>query len=514
MRAAIYVRLSQETENTTSPARQRELCRAYAESRGWTVVPGVYEDIDVSATKTGLDRPALGRLREAVAGGDVDVVIVWRLDRLARSVLNTLTILKEWTDQGCSTASATESFDLTTPMGKAMVTLIAIFAEMETDAIRARVSGSIDHLRHSKRFAGGTVPYCYVPVDNPNGPGRVLDIDDVEAAVVREAVDLVLDGHSLGRVCRLLNERGVPAPRSEIRRLARAGEPTVGADRGVWRVQSLRRLLTGDHLVGRQTHKGALILGETGMPAQVWPPVISGAVLTQVRDLLAGDGTAPRKPRVRQARMLSGLARCSECGAKMYVSADGGRATYYCTSRRNGVPCPSPRVGAEALEAYVAAEALGVLASRRLTRTVATEAESGASGESTASLAEVQRAIDETLKGMGIPGADRDALLTRLDLLMETRTSIEEARQPDTFYSVTETGETWGEAFTRADTDGRRVLLEADLSAVRVHPMLKRSSIFDPQRVSIVWGREDYTVETEHDDVGVGRLGPASEYGR
>src|SRR4051794_7295856 len=151
MRAALYVRLSEETETSTSPARQEELCRKYAEDRGWTVV-GVYADIDVSATHSGLDRPQLNKLREHGAAKAIDVVIVWRLDRLARTVLDLLTLMKQWSDGGCATASATENIDLTTPIGRAMVTLIAIFAEMEAEAIKARVRDSIDKLRRDGRF--------------------------------------------------------------------------------------------------------------------------------------------------------------------------------------------------------------------------------------------------------------------------------------------------------------------------------------------------------------------------
>src|SRR3954453_1776031 len=173
MRCAIYVRLSEETETTTSPARQEQICRAYAEQRGWTVVH-VYPDIDVSASKTGLDRPELTRLREAVRLGAVDVVIVWRLDRLARSVLDTLTLLKEFADRGCATAWATQNIDLTTPIGAAMDPPTGVFAEMEADAIKPPARPSLDALRRDGRFAGGTVPYGYVPVSSPNGPGRVL----------------------------------------------------------------------------------------------------------------------------------------------------------------------------------------------------------------------------------------------------------------------------------------------------------------------------------------------------
>ncbi len=479
----MYIRLSEETDTTTSPARQRELCRQYADARGWTVV-AEFEDIDVSASKTGLDRPALGRLRDAVNRGEIDVVIVWRLDRLARSVLDTLTLLKEWTDKNCATASATEAIDLTTPVGKAMVALIAIFAELEADAIKVRVAGSIDKLRRDGRFAGGTVGYGYTTAASPDGPGRILVIDSEEAAVVREAAEMVLAGHSLGRVCRLLNDRGVPAPRSEHRRLARAGRDTDGADRGTWRVQSLLRLLTSDHLAGRVTHRGQVIRDETGMPATVWDAVIEGPMLTALRDTLRPNGAArPRK--VRQARLLSGLIRCACCNAKMYVQNTSSRPIYTCPSRRNGVTCPSPRVSAEQIEDYVTETALTVLGEWRMTMTVpASDTSPKARG---VSFHEVERAIAETTSALSADDADVPALLARLAALKETRAQLRTASAAPVFYVVKETGETWGEVYSAADEEARRVMLEDEIDAVRVSPTTSRSRYLDRDRVEILW---------------------------
>src|SRR5919112_1286216 len=170
VRAAIYIRLSQETEHTTSPAKQEEICRRYAEDRGWHVV-GIYPDIDVSASHARLDRPELTKLREHCQAKAIDVVIVWRLDRLARSVLDTLVLLNEWSTVGVATASATENIDLTTPIGRAMVTLIAIFAEMEADAIKERQRGSIDQLRRNGRVPGGAVSYGHLPAPRAGREG-------------------------------------------------------------------------------------------------------------------------------------------------------------------------------------------------------------------------------------------------------------------------------------------------------------------------------------------------------
>lgn len=485
MRAAIYIRLSEETEASTSPARQEDLCRRYAEDRGWTVV-GIYPDIDVSATHSGLDRPQLARLREHCQAKAVDVVICWRLDRLARSVLDTLTLLKEWSDCGVAAASATEQIDLTTPMGKAMVTLIAIFAEMEAEAIKSRVRGSIDKLRRDGRFAGGTVPYGYVPVAKTDGPGRVLVVDEEEAAVIREAVELVRSGHSLGYICRLFNERGIAAPRSEARRLKRAGRDALDADRGSWRVQSLQRLLTGPHLAGRQMHRGQLIRDpDSGLPVALWPPIIDGALLGYLCDVLEPDGASNRK-RVKQARLLSGLLRCAVCKSKLYVSTSGGRPLYFCPSQRNGVPCPSPRVGAQVIESYIMSQAVAVLGARPGTRLVPMA--NPAAEAKGVSFAELDREIRETTAAMTADDADVAALVGRLASLKAKRAEMREHDVPAVLYVVEETGESWGEAFSVADTDTQRMMLTEDIAAVWISSAsVPGRSKIDPERVDIEW---------------------------
>jgi DNA invertase Pin-like site-specific DNA recombinase len=487
MRAAIYIRLSQETEHTTSPAKQEELCRRYAEDRGWAVV-GVYPDIDVSATHTRLDRPELTRLRDHCQAKAVDVVIVWRLDRLARSVLDTLVLLNEWSTAGVATASATENIDLTTPIGRAMVALIAIFAEMEADAIKERQRGSIDQLRRNGRFAGGAVPYGYVPVPRPDGPGRVLVIDEEEAKVIRECVELVRSGHSLGYITRLLNERGVWAPRSEARRLMRAGKDATAADRGRWRVQSVRGLLVSDHLAGRQTHRGQVLRDpDSDLPVVMWPPIIDGAVLAYLKDTLAPDSSAPRGRRVRKARLLSGLARCAVCSSKMYVGSSNGQPCYACTSRRNGANCPSPRVYAESFERYVMTQAIEVLGPRRLTRTMPIA--NPAAEAKGVSYAELEREVKETTAAMAADDADVPALVARLGQLKAKRAEMKADDVPAVLYVIEETGESWGEAFAVADTDTQRMMLEEDIAAVWVKPSTRPSgySRLDPDRVAIEW---------------------------
>src|SRR4051794_36125210 len=130
MRAVAYLRISRDTDDSTSIARQRQITKQYAKGRDWTIVETV-EEVDVSASKRRLDRPGLTRVRELVAAGDAEAVLVWRLDRLARSVVDMGTLL----DEGLQVVSCTEPLDTTTPMGRAMVEILQVFAALESSTI-------------------------------------------------------------------------------------------------------------------------------------------------------------------------------------------------------------------------------------------------------------------------------------------------------------------------------------------------------------------------------------------
>src|SRR5919197_5315328 len=152
LRAAIYVRLSRETEESTSPERQRAACEALCKARGWKVI-AVEEDIDVSGYSRGLDRPGLQRVLARLA--EFDVIVFFKIDRLARSTVDFAEIMKITQNGGVALASASEPLDLTSSMGRAMAKVIAVFAELESDTIGMRVSSAHEHLRREGRWTGG-----------------------------------------------------------------------------------------------------------------------------------------------------------------------------------------------------------------------------------------------------------------------------------------------------------------------------------------------------------------------
>ncbi len=190
IRAAIYARVS-TTGHGQDVGLQVEELRAVAQQRGWTIV-GEYIDEGVSGGKQ--SRPALDKLMAAARSGKLDVIVVWRFDRFARSTQHLLSALEEFRVLNVSFVSMREQVDTTTPVGKVLFTLIAAISEFERALIQERVRAGV-----ARAQAAGT--HC--------GRPRV-EID------VRPALALLEKGHSLTQVARMLR-----VPKSTLlRRLA------------------------------------------------------------------------------------------------------------------------------------------------------------------------------------------------------------------------------------------------------------------------------------------------------
>ena len=141
-KAAIYLRVSTEeqAEDGNSLESQEARCRSLCEARGLTIVD-TYADAGYSGGT--LERPHLTELRKAVRAGTVGVVVVYAVDRLSRSQRDTLNLLDEFEQAGAGLSSASQPFDTTTPMGKAMIAMLAVFAELQRAEIRERTRDAL-----------------------------------------------------------------------------------------------------------------------------------------------------------------------------------------------------------------------------------------------------------------------------------------------------------------------------------------------------------------------------------
>jgi putative DNA-invertase from lambdoid prophage Rac len=147
LRAALYARVSTDDQQTL--AMQNRALREYAARRGWTIALQVRE-VNSGAVK----REARERLLEAARRREIDVVLVWRLDRWGRSVTDLLATLQELEHLGVGFVSLTEALDLTTPAGRAMAGLLAIFAEFEREILRERTRAGLAHARENGQRLG------------------------------------------------------------------------------------------------------------------------------------------------------------------------------------------------------------------------------------------------------------------------------------------------------------------------------------------------------------------------
>src|ERR1700690_1146330 len=147
LRAGLYARVSTSDQQTL--AMQSRAMRDYAARRGWTVVMQIRE-VNSGAAQ----REARERLLEPARRREIDAVLVWRLDRWGRSVTDLLTTLQELQHLGVGFVSLTEELDLTTPVGRAMAGLLAIFAEFEKEILRERTRAGLAHARESGKRLG------------------------------------------------------------------------------------------------------------------------------------------------------------------------------------------------------------------------------------------------------------------------------------------------------------------------------------------------------------------------
>lgn len=184
MRCALYVRVSTEEQvkHGYSIAAQIEKLEAYCISQGWTIAGDVYIDEGYSAKD--LKRPHFQRMITEVKKGPIDVVLVYRLDRLTRSVSNLYEILQELDNYNCKFKSATEVYDTTNAMGRLFITLVAAIAQWERENTAERVRMGMEKKVKLGSWKGGTPPYGY------KATGGELIVDKEEAKTVREIFKL------------------------------------------------------------------------------------------------------------------------------------------------------------------------------------------------------------------------------------------------------------------------------------------------------------------------------------
>lgn len=328
IRCAIYTRKSTDEgldqEFNTLDA-QRESAEAFIKSQqheGWVALPDRYDD--GGFTGGNIERPALKRLLADVTAGKVDCIVVYKVDRLSRSLLDFSRIMDTLEQNGARFVSVTQQFNTTHSMGRLTLNILLSFAQFEREIIAERTRDKMSAARRKGKWVGGMLVLGY-DVD-PRG-GRLI-VNEDEAARVREIFDLYLRERALLPTVQELARRGWTIKRWTTRKGAvRGGSP--------FNKTNLFRLLTNPVYVGRIDYKGTIYEGEHDA-------IVSEDVFARVRTILRENRrNGGRDVRNRYGALLKGLLYCGKCNASMvhaYTSQRGKRYRYYVCShaQKNG----------------------------------------------------------------------------------------------------------------------------------------------------------------------------------
>ncbi len=346
VRCAIYTRKSSEEvleQEFNSLDAQREGGEAFVRSQageGWALVAERYDDGGYTGGNT--DRPALQKLMADIEAGKIDCVVVYKVDRLSRSLLDFAQLMQTFEKRKVSFVSVTQQFNTATSMGRLVLNVLLSFAQFEREIISERTRDKIAATRRKGKWAGGH-PLLGYDIDPA---GYKLTVNTKEAERVRTIFALFLEHEAMLPVVEELARKGWMGKRWQTRKgHERGGQPFTRT--------SLYRLLTNVAYIGKVRYKEEVHDGEH-------PAIVDPGVFHKTQTLLRRNGTTGGAPvRNKFGALLKGLIRCVPCGCAMtpsHTNRKGRRYRYYiCSSaqKKGWATCPSKTLPADQIETFV-----------------------------------------------------------------------------------------------------------------------------------------------------------------
>ncbi|MCL4795639.1 MAG: recombinase family protein [Bryobacteraceae bacterium] len=346
MRCAIYTRKSTDeglNQDFNSLDAQRESGEAYIRSQageGWTLLPELYDD--GGYTGANMERPALKRLLDEVRAGGVDCVVVYKVDRLTRSLLDFSRIVEVLDKHGVSFVAVTQQFNTTSSLGRLTLNILLSFAQFEREIISERTRDKQVMARRRGKWTGGHVPLGY---DLAN---KALIVNDTEATRVRQIFEWYIEGHTATGIIAKCADLGW-ASKQWVTQEGRTfgGHPM--------RKCHLYQMLANPLYAGRIRAAGELVTA--GHEA-----IIDERTFDLVQAKLKANTRSSGAPRTHKAAsLLRGILYCAGCGSAMtpsYACKQNRRYRYYLcprSSKRNGGTCATKAVPAQSVEEAVIA---------------------------------------------------------------------------------------------------------------------------------------------------------------
>lgn len=441
------VRLSRATDESTSPERQRQRIHYWSGGNDARVVE-IAEDLDVSGAVSPFERPGLGEWLTDERADEWDVLVSWKLDRISRSAMDTLTLLEWCKSHGKRIVCVDDGIDSATQMGKVWIQLAAIFAEVERNTIKERALASRVQLRMSGRWHGEAVPYGYIPEQIATGGWR-LAIDPAAQSHVNRIITDVLAGRSIQSIAEGLTSEGVLSPRDHFRNAR--GHKVKGAK---WNPQTLFKMLESRSLLGVVSHEGAPVLDPEGNQITKAEPLISPETWHRIQSSLQERRKAKTNNRTSDASPLLGVIACLECKSNMHHRAntvDGKKYRYYYCPKKHG-----KSVRADEFEEMFEKVFIGILGNKEVMRREYVPAE-----DHTIELMDAKATLNSLMASMMSAQSQtvRDMLSQQIASVDVRITHLESLPQREAQWRMVPAGKTYGQAWKSSDQEARRQLL-------------------------------------------------------
>lgn len=311
-RCAIYTRKSTNKRldhDVNSLVTQREICSAYVKSqqyKNWVELPDRYDDGGHSGS--GLDRPALAKLMQDIEAGQVDAVIIYKIDRLTRSLLDFVRLIEIFDRQNITLTSISQAFDTSDSMGRMILNILLTFSQFERELISERVRDSIRTRKKHGLIHGGLPPFGYVAT------GNGLSIDETEAAIVRFIFEKFLETQRYTSVMSAVREAGYCSSVKYTRQGAQRGGGPMSPG-------TVYGILRNPFYVGEIRGKG------TNYPG-IHEPIISRDTWEAAQALSASRKRRPADS--RDTKHFLAALLWDDLGRNMRLDLNWHRGTTYC----------------------------------------------------------------------------------------------------------------------------------------------------------------------------------------
>jgi site-specific DNA recombinase len=335
---ALYCRVStdEQAREGISLEEQQERLKAYCRAMGWDHEVIVFVDDGYSAKS--IERPRLTKLIDSVQKGTITKVMVTKLDRMSRRLLDLLKLIDLFQDHGVSFISISESFDTNTPSGRLTLQVLGAVAEFERERIRERVFENMLHAAGNGKWLTQS-PYGYSLED------KELVINEAEAKVVHDIYDMYLEkGMGFYTIAKHLNKEGISSKQNKE-----------------WSIRSIKLLLTNP------VYKGTLVWNRMDSSKkkrvvkdeEEWvvmedclPVIIEPSIWERVQQRMSQKPIAPRAK--SSPHLLGGMIKCGNCGSGMSIGWSGSTnnryRVYRCSANKNKGTCTSKQYRANEVE--------------------------------------------------------------------------------------------------------------------------------------------------------------------